>query len=293
MLRHIQRGAVPMAVETLWTENWPGTVATRSRQRTVGAAMSTGRMKSIVLSAIFLLSTANINAEQYRGAGGQIEAYGSIGGLYIAGIKAAEKCGTYPALRSRAKAVSEIYLRNNKPVYDQATKQIERLAEANGGIKERQRLNDEFRKAYAGLEKELHRQINDLARSERSCQQVLANLEDGLWDLKVKATSELQLLSVVYQQGIDEYPPALIKGILEGCIDGQKRALQQQGLAYTENEDLVRQYCHCMAPLTADIPSTSDGRAKLMDGDQRIKARVQKLEMICLDGLKNGRRFAP
>ena len=255
--------------------------------------MSIGRMKNFVLVAIFLMSTANINAEQYRGVGGQIEAYGTIGGLYTAGLKAAEKCGSYPALRPRAKAVSEIYLKNNKPVYDQATKQIERLAEANGGIKERQRLNDEVRKAYGGLEDELNKQINDLARSERSCQQVLANLEDGLWDLKVKAGNQLQLLSVVYQQGIGEYPSALINGIIEGCIDGQKRALQQQGLTYTGNEEFVRQYCYCMAPLTADIASTSDGRARLMDGDQKIKARVQKLETICLDGLKNGRHFAP
>jgi hypothetical protein len=239
------------------------------------------------------MPTVHANAEQYRGVGGHVEAYGTIVGFYLSGLKAAEQCGTYPSLRSKAKRVTERYLNANKPIYDQATKHIDKIAEANGGIKERQRLNEEIREAHKGLEKEVSKQISDLAGSEKSCRQVLTNLEDGLWDLKARAADKLQLLSVVYQQDIGEYPPSLIKGILEGCIDGQKRLLQEQGIDYTKNEEPVRQYCHCMAPGTADILSTSDGRAKLMDGDQKIKARVQKMETICLEGLKHGRRFAP
>ena len=255
--------------------------------------MNIGRMKRILLFTLLVMPTAYTSAEQYRGVGGQVEAYGTIIGFYLSGLKAAEQCGRYTSLKSKSKRVSEIYVKTNKPIYDQATKQIEKLAEANGGIKERRRLNDEIQTAYNGLEQEVNQQINDLVRNEGSCQQVLMNLEKGLWDLKVRAGDKLQLLQIGAQQGIGEYPPALIKGVLEGCIDGQKRALHQQGIAYTENQELVRQYCYCMAPFTADIASTSDGRAKLMDGDQKIKARVQKMETICLDGLKNGHRFAP
>jgi hypothetical protein len=94
-------------------------------------------------------------------------------------------------------------------------------------------------------------------------------------------------------QDIAKYSPSFIKGILEGCIDGQKKALRTQGVDYPPNEELVRQYCHCMAPTTADISFTNEGRQKLLAGDPGIKKQVQKAEAICLDGVKNGRKFAP
>lgn len=99
--------------------------------------------------------------------------------------------------------------------------------------------------------------------------------------------------SSVHSQDIAKYSPSFLKGILEGCVDGQKRSLRKQGLAYPPNEELVRQYCHCMAPVTADISFTSEGRQKLLDGDPIIKTRAQKAEAICLDGIKSGRKFAP
>lgn len=94
-------------------------------------------------------------------------------------------------------------------------------------------------------------------------------------------------------QDLAKYSPSFIKGILEGCVDGQKTLLRKQGLQYEPNEEAVRQYCHCMAPVTADISFTTEGRQKLLAGDPEVKKRVQKAEAICLDGIKNGRKFAP
>lgn len=104
--------------------------------------------------------------------------------------------------------------------------------------------------------------------------------------LSVSTTSALS-------QDLAKYSPSFIKGILEGCIDGQKASLRKQGIPYTPNEENVRQYCHCMAPTTADISFTTDGRQKLLAGDPEVKKRVQKAEAICLDGINNGRKFAP
>ena len=105
------------------------------------------------------------------------------------------------------------------------------------------------------------------------------------------------LLSVVttgaLAQDLAKYSPSFIRGILEGCVDGQKTLLRKQGLPFAPNEELVRQYCHCMAPVSADISSTTEGRQKLLAGDPELKKRVQKAEAICLDGIKNGRAFAP
>lgn len=97
----------------------------------------------------------------------------------------------------------------------------------------------------------------------------------------------------VHPQDVTKYSPSFLKGILEGCVDGQKRSLRKQGLPYPPNEELVRQYCHCMAPVTADISFNSEGRQKILDGDSIIKTRVQKAEAICLDGINSGRKFAP
>src|SRR6266508_1113809 len=94
-------------------------------------------------------------------------------------------------------------------------------------------------------------------------------------------------------EAADAFPSPLIGGLIEGCIDGQKRSLADQGLPYRGNEELVRQYCWCMASVTADIAASPDGRAKMLDGDPKIKARLQKVDAACLDGLRNSRTFAP
>ena len=84
-----------------------------------------------------------------------------------------------------------------------------------------------------------------------------------------------------------------IRGIVDGCVDGQKRSLRAQGLSYEGNEELVRQYCYCMAATVADASSTPEGRAKIMDGDAVVRSRLQKADAICVDGVQNGRKFAP
>lgn len=94
-------------------------------------------------------------------------------------------------------------------------------------------------------------------------------------------------------QDLGKYFPSFIKGILEGCVDGQKTLLRKQGLQYPPNEEAVRQYCHCMVPITADISFTTEGRQKLLAGDPEVKKLVRNAEVICLDGIKNGRKFAP
>jgi hypothetical protein len=58
-------------------------------------------------------------------------------------------------------------------------------------------------------------------------------------------------------------------------------------------EDLVRQYCYCMAPFLADVASTAETRARALAEDPAVKTRAQELAASCLAGVKGGRRFAP
>lgn len=89
------------------------------------------------------------------------------------------------------------------------------------------------------------------------------------------------------------HPPSVLRGAIDGCTDGQKRQLKKQGLPYEGNEELVRQYCHCMAPIVADLSSTREGQLKMLDGDPLMRERLRKADAICLDGIANGRLFAP
>ena len=243
-----------------------------------------------IFVTLFLTVSTTVFAVPYKGVGGQIEAYGTVTATFFIGQKASEICGRYPSLKKESVETARKYMAKNKPVFDRVSQHLRQLAEKNGGEAERRRLNTEIEAAMPELDKDAALELGKIATSAQACSEILSNLRRGNWDLQVRNARELEAILGSREQ---THPPSFIKGILEGCIDGQKRQLSQQGLSYQGNEELVRQYCHCMAPLTADIASTADGRAKLMDGDTRIKARVQKMEAICLDGLKNGRNFAP
>lgn len=227
---------------------------------------------------------------QYKGAGGQIEAYGTVSATFHSGQKASEICGKYPSLQVESDEAARKYLTANKQIFDQVSLRLWELAEENGGDVERRRLKAEIDAALPELEKMIAFELGKIATSARACSGVLSNLRRGYWDLEVKHSREIKRIMGFRKEARS---PSFMKGILDGCIDGQKRLLSRQGLPYQENEESVRQYCHCMAPFSADIASTPDGRAKLMDGDPKIKARAQKMDAICRDGLRNGRRFAP
>ncbi len=244
-----------------------------------------------VIVAGFLLgvSTTAIGAP-YKGPGGPIEAYGTVMATYFIAQKAAGVCGKYPSLKAESDAAAKRYVSANKPLFDRVTQRLRQLAQMNGGEVESRRLKAEIDAALPDLDKGAAQEVSKIATGVAACDNILSNLKKGLWDLQVRHPNEIRaILGSEDQAGT----PSFIKGIVDGCIDGQKRQLVKQGLSYQGNEETIRQYCHCMAPLTADIASTADGRSKLMDGDPKIKARVQKLEAICLDGIKNGRRFAP
>jgi len=243
-----------------------------------------------VFVGLLLAINTSVYAVPYKGEGGQIEAYGTLMATYFIGQKAAEMCGKYPSLKVESEDAAKKYVTANKPLFNRLTQRLRGLAERNGGEIESHRLKAELDAALPELDKGAALELGKIATSARACSEILSNLRKGYWDIKVRHPHEIELIMGSHDQA---RKPSFIKGILDGCIDGQKRQLSKQGLSYQGNEELVRQYCHCMAPLTADIASTPDGRAKLMDSDPKIKARVQKMEAICLDGLKNGRRFAP
>lgn len=245
----------------------------------------------LVIVATLLLGVCTAAfAAPYKGPGGQIEAYGTVMATYIIGQKAAGMCGKYPSLKAESDAAAQRYVSVNKPLFDRVTQRLRQLAEINGGEAERRRLKSEIDSAFPDLEKEATQEVGKIATGDAACNNILSSLRKGHWDLQAMHPREIKAIL-----GTDDEagPSSFIKGIVDGCIDGQKRQLAKQGLSYLGNEETVRQYCHCMAPLTADIAATDDGRGKLMDDDPKIKARVQKMEAICLDGLKNGRRFAP
>ena len=237
-----------------------------------------------------LLLAVSASAAPYKGVGGQIEAYGTVAATFHTGQKAAEMCGKYPALKAESQETAQKFLTTNKPIFDRVSLRLWELAEENGGEVERRRLKAEIDTAFQELRKQATQEVSKIATSARACSEMLSNLRRGYWDLQVKDSREIELIMGSHDQARS---PSFIKGILDGCVDGQKQLLSHQGLSYQENKEHIRQYCHCMTPFTADLASTAEGRAKLMDGDPKIKARVKKMEAICLDGLKNGRSFAP
>ncbi|MEP7183546.1 MAG: hypothetical protein ABI886_15305, partial [Betaproteobacteria bacterium] len=79
----------------------------------------------------------------------------------------------------------------------------------------------------------------------------------------------------------------------DDCIDDQKRRARQNNVSYAPMEDVVRQYCYCMAPFLADVATTATVRVKLLNDDPALKARAGTLDKVCLDGVRSGRRFAP
>lgn len=242
-----------------------------------------------VLVALLLTVSTMVFAVPYKGSGGQIEAYGTVMATYFIGQKVAVMCGKFPSLKAESDAAAQRYVSANKPLFDRVTQRLRQLAEINGGEIESRRLKSEIDTALPDLDKEATQEVSKIATGVAACKNILSNLRQGQWDLQVRHPHEIKAIF-----GADDQagPASFIKGIVDGCIDGQKRQFAKQGLSYHGNEESVRQYCHCMAPLTADIATTADGRAKLMGGNAKIKARVKKMEAICLDGLKNGRRFA-
>jgi hypothetical protein len=248
-------------------------------------------MKKIYIVWMLLVSLSDsAYPNAYKGIGGQIEAYGEIMGTYYAALAFIEICSADPIYTTEAEKTARNYLSENKPLLDNVRNKLDELAIKNGGEKERLRLKTEINNALHQMKSQLIVEAKKQVINEKSCANILANLRKGVMDIKTQRRNEVEIITGAFEQPAT---PAILKGILDGCIDGQKRLLTQQGLSYQENEEVIRNYCHCMAPITMDIVSTADGRAKLMDGDPVIKARVQKVETICLDGLKNGRKFAP
>lgn len=229
-------------------------------------------------------------AAQYKGVGGQIEAYGTLTASYYASLKSTDVCSKYSGVSAEAKTVKDSYLKNNRHIYNRVSVRIEELAVANGGDAELKRLRGEIESARPQLDQGISAEIHKLASSERSCSQVLANLKSGSWDLEKRFSKEVALI-MGSNSSAPLKPP--LRGFMDGCIDGQKKVLAKQGKSYVGNEDIVQQYCYCMAPITLDITQTAEGRAKLLDGDPVIAKRLRKVEAICLDGIKNGRRYGP
>jgi hypothetical protein len=247
------------------------------------------RCLAIVAGLLLGVSTTAI-AASYKGRGGQIEAYGILVGTYFIGQKAAEVCGKYPSLKAESDTAGKRYVSSNKPLLDRVTQRLRQLAQMNGGEVESRRLKAEIDAALPYFKIAGTQEVSKLATGVTACNNILSNLKKGQWDLQVRHPNEIRtILGSEDQAGT----PWFIIGIVEGCIDGQKRQLVKQGLSYEGNEETVRQYCHCMAPHLADIASTAEERVRMLDADPKMQARVQKIDAICLDGIKNGRRFAP
>jgi hypothetical protein len=244
-------------------------------------------LKHIVIMLITLINvSAWADDTPYKGAGGQIEAYGSIVATYLSVQKAVEICEKYPSLKIESNIVKNEYVRKNEPLFKRVSERLKQLAQINGGEPESRRLKAEIDAATPYATQEVYKIATDVV----TCNNILSNIKRNLWDIQFRHPKEIRaIMGLADQVGTSSF----IKGIIDGCTDGQKSQYIKQGLSYQGNEETVRQYCYCMAPFIADISSTADSRIKLIDGDPKIKVRIQKLETICLDGIKNGRRFAP
>jgi hypothetical protein len=231
-------------------------------------------------------------AAAYKGVGGKIEAYGTLSSTYALGLKVAEICQRHPGVNADAVATVRTFRATNQPLYDRLTTRLKEIALQNGGEAELRRLSDEAKAGLLLMEKSIADDLSKskFATSESACAQVLPTYKTGQWDLKVRNEKEVAL---ILGSAIPPARPPDNSPFVDGCIDSQKSVFAKKGKPYIGNEEIVREYCYCMAPISMDIAQTAEGRAKLIDSDPVIVARLKKMEAICNDAIHKGRRYAP
>jgi hypothetical protein len=84
---------------------------------------------------------------------------------------------------------------------------------------------------------------------------------------------------------------SLLKGIIDGCIDGQRRQHAAQGITY--DAELVRHYCYCQAANLSVVLTDPTARSKYINQEPAMMKRMKAISDACADGVRNGRRFAP
>jgi hypothetical protein len=145
--------------------------------------------------AVLLIALISVNAwadsAPYKGAGGQIEAYGMVMGTYFASLAFAEVCGEDPAYRGESEKTTRNYLNANQTLLNNLRKKLNALAIKNGGENERVRLNSEIQNALAQMENQAKSEARKQVVSKKSCASILANLRKGLMDLKTQRSNEI------------------------------------------------------------------------------------------------------
>ncbi|NDP43307.1 MAG: hypothetical protein GZ089_11430 [Aromatoleum sp.] len=108
-----------------------------------------------------------------------------------------------------------------------------------------------------------------------------------------RTLTPLQIPESAGKPALVEAPPRPLDLAADDCVDDQKRRARRNNVSYAPMEEVVRQYCYCMAPFLADVASTAAIRVKLIADDPALTARAGTLDKVCLDGVRSGRRFAP
>jgi hypothetical protein len=86
-------------------------------------------VRQLLLAALLTFACiGTTNAAQYKGEGGQIEAFGKLSADYVFGLKILAICEKYPRIRAEVAAAGNAYRERNKPLYEQLTARIYEIA---------------------------------------------------------------------------------------------------------------------------------------------------------------------
>jgi hypothetical protein len=250
----------------------------------------------VLLSCLFAVNSWAIDSSSYARVGGEIEAYGKVVGTYNISLAFTELCGKDPVYKKEAEETARNYISTNQAILNDLMKVLDGLAIKNGGEEERLDLNEAMNKMKVVMKPQFISEARKQIVNTQSCASILENLRIGVMDLNTQRRDEISLIMRDSNDlGKNKMNPSasFLQGTLEGCIDGQKRIFRQQGVPYEGNEELILQYCYCMSPLTAEILSTSDKRARMLNGDPWVMEQLKNVADICLDGVNSGRHFGP
>ena len=151
-------------------------------------------MKFFTTIIFLLLYASSSVATPYKGAGSKVEAFGKIMGTYSLSLSFTEVCSEDPTYKNESEQTAKKYLDDNQALINELNKKINQLAVENGGTKEQQRLNSEIKKSLLQMKSQTKNAAKKAITDKDSCSGILANLRNGMMDIKTKRSNELALI---------------------------------------------------------------------------------------------------
>jgi hypothetical protein len=147
---------------------------------------------SIGLITSLMATLVQADATPYRGADGLIDLFGRVTITFQGSLLLADGCKRFPKIAKEAETIKLHYANVNQPVFLSVVSAMNKIALANGGQQELDRLESEIRVQMPRIDASVKEANLKLAPDESSCKSALRILNTGASNLKVRQTKELE-----------------------------------------------------------------------------------------------------